>query len=436
MRISLIFRVISGFLLLIFLYTTCNQYPIPEIEKKEPITIYTVPVGLGDIGTVFLDEFYQPTTNDIGKLALFVENNEYAEGVIVVSEIVDNHIDNDTVVRIINGHNDSITSFYYHNYQQFPYKIIMSIDGEDVIANFSPYDTLSETYAVEFFDDDGESEWLEGFKLAKEIFLQYTYSDILTETQNVRLQSLYTTFELWLSFAFHIDHLVNEDSNARFLNWKKVSNAFYIAATVFVAVVVVAACVVAIPALVPAAAAVITPAVIAVANAVWAYSATAAIACTLLGIASEAIDNAHSSPPPSENRRVQIEIVDLSGEKIRNNHMPPAYLEQGESFTFEISITDPVSFSYLQDIINPNDFITSTHHFAHLTSVETSIMPGAILQTTITRNFIYAEYSGIKQYIIHFLTDAIINGVSTGITAPWDAESNQKDIYLLNIGVR
>jgi hypothetical protein len=48
---------------------------------------YNVPVGLGDVGVVFLDANYEVTETDVGIMAIFVENNEYAENVVVIAEI-------------------------------------------------------------------------------------------------------------------------------------------------------------------------------------------------------------------------------------------------------------------------------------------------------------------------------------------------------------
>jgi hypothetical protein len=61
---------------------------------------------------VYLDEDYQPAETDGGRTILYVDGNELAEGVAVISEIPDNDLDNDRIVRVVNTNNDSRVSFF------------------------------------------------------------------------------------------------------------------------------------------------------------------------------------------------------------------------------------------------------------------------------------------------------------------------------------
>jgi hypothetical protein len=107
MKISLIYRIVAPIILAIFTFISCT---VSETPYTRP-SIWDVPAH-GDVRFVLLDANYEVTETDVGIMAMFVENNEYAENVMLIAEICDNDAANDIIVRVINKENESLTSFF------------------------------------------------------------------------------------------------------------------------------------------------------------------------------------------------------------------------------------------------------------------------------------------------------------------------------------
>jgi len=477
MREPLIYKIISPIILVVFTITSCNFFAVPEPPLLEPSIplpddqsgISSVPIGKGDIQIVYLDEDYQPTTNDIGKMALYVENNELTRDVMVVSEIHDNKTINDVVVRIINRQNNSLVSMFYHSYNKFPYKIAMSMDGQDITGRFSTYNQENETYSVEFSNGDGDTELFEDLILNKNVFSLHKDSDELTITQNIRLRNIITTLALWNSLAFQIDGDFTVNARGLF-NWK----ALIVAVLVVVAVVaVVAVVVLAPPAAVAIAGAVITAAVVTTTQVVAAGIAIAAGAAALLAeilIPDDFGSEAQKTPKPPDPPKLpeppgppeppptlpplpeyaMIEITLDGGERIENNQMPPYYLEQGKSKTFNFKIAYLPPETGVGDVI----YLSSDFLYAFDPNTKTRINfsdPNAryfdvnyvtinnIVQITVSRNIRNGiDEDGRVQFIIPFRQSVIINDVSTGVNfreEPDGQETFRKDVFIFNFTV-
>jgi len=240
---SLIYKIVAPILLVIFTYMSCAA---PETTHTET-TIYSVPVGLGDVGVVFLNENYEATDDDVGIMGMFVENNEYAKNAMLIAEIRDNDKTNDLIVRVKNTENNSLTSFFYERGMSFPDRMVLSADGEDVKGRFGFYDSSTEQYSITFSDDTGECETLRDITLNKGIFsLQHEGSASWTETQDLRLRAIYTTLAVWVSLAVHLDRTddgVDLEMRGLFSGLKKLLKKIVAVVTVIaiaVAVVVVA----------------------------------------------------------------------------------------------------------------------------------------------------------------------------------------------------
>jgi len=424
-----------------------------DIEKEEWI-------GKGDARFVYLDENYNPTTNDIGKMAMYVENNELTKDLFVLAEIQNDNIDNDVVVRVVNRENNSLVSFFYYRGQYFPHKTVITIDGEDIIGRFSPYNMHSETYSVEFTYEDGESDSFQNFILNKNIFLQQKDDDALTDTQNVRLRHIITTLALWTSMAFQIDD--NFQVSGRAIGWlKKLSVAL-----VFVAIIAVA--VVLAPALPAAFSVVGATIVVPVTTTVQVIAAGVAIGAgvgaVIADILAEELDKpnepskpfpGNQSPPPSNpERRPKIDIT-LDNAAVENNG-PTYYLkydlekEEGESLTFNLKITDKAVYSH-SDIINTSSlvywfdpnlkrFIESNLYNAEYLDVTINGDINDVLSITISRNDIEGyNRDGRVQIVLKLCMDVIINGRNNDGISFWsdwnEPVDNRKDIFVLNFTV-
>jgi len=208
MKMPLLYKIAAPILLAIFTYTSCH---VPEPPYTES-TIYDLPVGLGDVGVVFLNENYEVTDTDVGVMAMVVENNPYTENVVVIAELRDNNITNDIVVRVHNTENSSLTSFFYASGKSFPDRMVIRMEGGDITGRFGYYSSSAEQYSMTFFDNAGESETLRDVTLNKGIFsLRHEGSVSWTETQDIRLRAIYTTLGVWASLAVYLDRMDDGD---------------------------------------------------------------------------------------------------------------------------------------------------------------------------------------------------------------------------------
>ncbi|MCL2411707.1 MAG: hypothetical protein FWC97_08700 [Treponema sp.] len=385
-------------------------------------SVITVPVGRGDIRFVYLDENYQPTTNDIGKMAMFIDNNKLAEGVVVIAELPGNYIDNEMVVRVINRQNNSVVSFFYFADQLFPHRMVLTIDGEEAIGNFSVYNPLTETYSITFSNEEGETEVFDNLVLNKNVFSLHENNDELSETQNVRLRNIVTTLALWNSLAFQVDDDFEVDPR----NLRRNLRRLVVGTLTVVAVVAVAAAVIiSAPVSVAVAGLTLTISLATQTSAILAAVAVVATAGAIFAnFAIPDSEGSHGAPPPAPDRRPRIEIT-LDGERIGNNSALH-YIDRGESLTFNISIIDRGEFEYEQIIDIDNLFLAFcprlnqyiVNSFPNASFFDFNIEGDIhdVVQFTITRNALPGYMGdGRVQYVIWFRQNVIINDVSTGI---------------------
>ncbi|MDR2923245.1 MAG: hypothetical protein LBU85_07885 [Treponema sp.] len=441
MRIPLVYKITAPVLLAVFTLTSCNYFTVPQ-----PDTI-SVPIGKGDIRFVYLDNDYKPTTTDSGKTAMYVENNELATDVLVLAEIRDNNIDNDVVVRVINKQNNSLVSFFYHNGKDFPYKVAITIDGQDITGEFSMYDVIEEKYSVEFTYDNNKTEKYKNFILNKNVFSLHKNDDRLSDTQNTRASCILTTLALWTSLSLQLDDTFVVGGRWNF--WHTLSVVF--AAVAVIAVVVV--CILAPPAAIAVAGVTLTvslsttPALIA--GGVAVGSAVAAMVTYAIGEDLE-LSESQKNPAANENRRPSI-MITLDGAALQNNQMPAYYLKKeesspGESLTFDVKITDKAGRTF-KDII-PNEFcrwfdpasskyIDPEKYNAAYFDVEAPIdsSDSDVIHLKVTRKETGYYGDGRVQLALIFRMDVSINGTGGGIdfwSYPSNEQAHRKDIFVLN----
>jgi uncharacterized membrane protein len=367
MKTSVIFRLIAAVVLVIFTFTSCIEpsvsYNYSKNKKRKSnntADIASVPVGKGDIRIVFLDGDYQPAAKDTGRLAMYVENNELAEEVLVLGEIRNNNIYNDIVVRVINKENDSLVSFFYHANERFPYKIAISAEDEEIAGNFSLYDELTETYSLEFFSEEGERELFDNLVLNKNVFDLYKDDSNLTETQNARLRNIITSLAIWNSLAFQLDDEFTVNARGIFSNFfNKLKKVIKIVIAVVAVVAFVAVCIICPPATVTiagiggisltmtGAAAIATAAVVGVGLIINHFIPSS----DELKDKTKSGDQITPPPPPGEPPMVEITV---DGKKVDNKQEPPYYLAKDKSITFDLTFT-LFSDAIIRDVIYDED---------------------------------------------------------------------------------
>jgi len=446
MRLPLIYKIIAPFLLVVFTISSCDVFVMPK-----PDTI-SVPIGKGDKRFFYLDEDYQSTVNDIGKMAMYVENNELTKDVLVLAEIRDDDIDNDVVVRVINRQNNSLVSFFYYRGQYFPHKVVITSDGETIIGKFSLYNTLSEKYSVEFTNKDGGSENYNNLILNKKVFSLHKKDNALTDTQNVRISNIITTLALWNSLAFQMDKdfKVGGRTSRGAIDWKKLAKTFANVAVIATTAVVVLAD----PTVVTIVGAVIPEPIITTAT-ISITAGTAAVITAIISLLDDT-DREQDEPPPNKDNRPQIDIKIVINDieyVLENDEMPEYYLKQGESLTFNLRITDFSSFTSGNDIININNkqwfapfngiFIGENGHQynAFYFNVDTVGNINDLLQIVVSRNNKNGiSEDGAVQLVLNFNPNVIINGKGdgiyywTGLEEP--VKSVRENVFVINLTIK
>jgi hypothetical protein len=436
MKSSFVYKITAPVILLVFTITSCTPFVMPGPDRVVTVSVPTVTIGKGDIQFVFLDEYDQPTTTDIGRMAMVIENNDAAQGVLVVAEIYGNNLDNDMVVRVINRNNNSIVSVFYRSRMFFPHSIFMTVDGENISGTFSNYNPGTQTYSVTFTDDYDDKEIFENLVLNRNVFTLHQNYDGLSDTQNARLQNIITTLALWNSLAFQIEEDFEVVGIVPANIFRSIRNNLR---TVFVVVAVVAFAAVIILA---------PPATVTVSGS--ALTVSTSTTTQLIAAGNDAVDgaamipygmpagwgtNGHSAPDKNDGTRPSIQITKAGTDRTVANNGAPHYLAlptstaPGGSVAFDIRIADPAG-QQTQDIImggGISEFVLFYDPF-----YDRFISPGMInshffvlalegsasdntLRLTITRNSSTGpNHDGRIQFVLFFRQAVSINGNNRG----------------------
>ena len=445
------YRYIPHVLLLAIIITGCTFFEMPDLGDDR-ITIHNVPIGLGDVQAVFLDNNYRATTQDTGRLALYVENNIHADKLMIIADLYNDDINNDILVHLIDKQNDSHTTFYYRRNQEFPYKAIINTDEREISVNFSAYNLYAMTYSVEFlysinYENNSLSNIFEisGIILNKNILFLQDYTE-LTDTQNIRMRKIFTTLGLWTNLAFLIDTHGRTPSDGWY-------NSLY---DLFTS-----------PAGVSFFASVVPMQLTRLSN------KTPFPLNFHLYLRRDAILNAKDSMPESAEELLEqlipqdlaerLNFSSVSGTHIRpqievrlesnivtNNLMPPSYLDHGYSDTYIITVKNfGNTANSIHDIIDTNAFVYAycpveniiLHHMggnAYYFDVTIWRYANERIELHIERNHRpgYA-YDGELVYLLMFRQDVIINGISTGVQYAVELLEPllRQDIFILNYTV-
>jgi len=186
-------RGIALLLLVTFTFASCIN-PISGSSSSpppgEPPVVITP--GEGTPRYVYLDSDGKVTDVDIGRTALFVEDNKNAEGALIVSDTVGKY----SRVSIYNHNNNSIVSMFYKQGSNFPYYMTIKQDEDTYNAYLSYYKSTSSTYDI-VFEKDGEYLPISNLVLNKNIFNVYNDDTELNASQNLRLRNITIALGLW-----------------------------------------------------------------------------------------------------------------------------------------------------------------------------------------------------------------------------------------------
>jgi len=403
---------------------------MPSIETA-PAAIKSPAKEAGAVQFVFLDKNDHPTTNDIGKLAMYTENDKDSKGLITVATLPNNSLEDDMAVRVVNNQNKSDTSFFYDSEKQFPNRMTMMKGGERIEGTFSEYDDTTETFSLTLVCGN-ETEVFEKIILNKNVFTAYKADNSLTDTQNARASAILTTIMLWASIALQFDNR-NEGNELLRWGWDWVGNFF---TGLFVVTAVVATAV--LFCVSPPAAIAITSAGIQVSLVTTAQIVAASVAIgATVGAAivsmlpkPEVPQPTPPQPKPETIKGRPIITITHNGVPLENNGKlyyleRPTETSPGESVTFDVKITSLGEFTSAKDVMNvnnmlfaydPNDkkFVTTTPRVDSNSSFfnqKVTSNTDDSLQLIITRNERKGSWEdGTVQFVLWFYQPVIING--------------------------
>ncbi|MCL2556949.1 MAG: hypothetical protein FWE09_00560 [Treponema sp.] len=419
MRTPLIYRIVAPILLVIFTITSCSNGLTHGPGPINP----PLPDSPEGLRFFYLDSGNRPTTVDTGRIAMFIEDNEDVEGVLVVAWVPGNHLDNGVVVQVINTNDDSMITMAYGRDEAFPTTVAISAEGQEISGDFSAYDRETETYSVTF-SLDGDVETFEDLVLNKNVFSAHEFSGELSESQNVRLQRIVTTLALWESLRLQIDD--ESEIGARFLpRWLKrivVGVLVAVAVVAFVAVVIMAP---------PAAVTIsgigiaipITTTAQAVAAGVGMAASAAAIVVAALPPPSPPPKPEPPTPPPPPppppDSVMPAVLITENGVPVKNFD-ETRYVRHGESITLNVKLIEPGNPSFYRNpsvvAICPLDNSLGTCHNAVLftTSTEGNIGDPEGVNITVSKSRDGFIDDGNIYFAIWFDYHTIINGETEG----------------------
>ena len=429
MREFLSSRLIALAVLAAFVIASCGSPVSPSGPEPKP-----PPPSLG---FVFLDENYSATINDTGRIGMFVENSKDAEGVLIVAEIQSNHIDNDMIVRIIDGAEGTIVSMIYSARAAFPRSIAVTAEegGEEVLitGEFTANDLVAGTFSVSFHDGE-ETEVMENIALNLDILNAREKSSEFSSTLNARLGGIMTSLAIWDSLAreLQFDGL----ARGKFTDGlrKALSGVFRVVAkiTAFVAVVV-------------------EPYKPALASALTMVSKAANLIADLIYPEGKTPHKPGHENPAENDLRPEIEIR-LNGDKLINNDDSVLYYPT-DPITFNIEIVD---YGSLNGQAISQDIIILSENFYLAVDPDTGkIIPdGEVSNASFLRCKYSLPYEGASdftvyrhregsadkggvKFVIQFGVNVIINGVdesgyvfSDGALSP--SKAPQGNLFVLN----
>jgi len=312
-KAPLVYRIAALLLLASFVFASCSPAISSLLENPPPSGLF-----------VFLDTDNNPIDYDRGRLALLVENEPELDGILIVSEVEQNHPDNDAVVWVLNSNNDSVVSMAYRSGEAFPYRMAITIDGYAIRGEFTDFDPKTGQFTIKLTSlDDSETDYITG-TLGVDVADIYQRNPDLTTTQNARLRAIMTTLHIWDAVSAEleeIDFYMERSWRRSLRNVARVFRAISVVATI------------------------VAPFIPAVGPIIATTVRTAAVTLSVLTVIFPPNEEGgpHDISEQPRYRRPTIEVRLRGYERpLGNNELigDPRYIPHGDYLAFEVTITD------------------------------------------------------------------------------------------------
>jgi len=186
-----------------FMFFSCPVDPIPKETQKEGPSPLTP--GVGTPCYFFLDSdgnCIETEDDGPGRTGLIVEDNQFAEGVLVYSD------DTGKEDRVAFVNEDNVVSMFFKKDSEFPHRMTITSGSDTYYAYVSPYDTENSTYNITFLNN-GRYEMVDHVVLNKDIFSLYEDDSELSNSQNRRMANMIVAMGVWGSLYSTFDSQLN-----------------------------------------------------------------------------------------------------------------------------------------------------------------------------------------------------------------------------------
>jgi len=195
-------RVIAAVLIFTISYMFCScPVNLPPEEDPPPRGPSPLTPGVGTPRYFYIDSDGNYIGNEgdgSGRTGLIVEDNRFAEGVLVYSD------DTGTDDRVAFAYEDSIVSMSFKKDSNFPYSMNIRVDSEEYYAYVSKYNAVNHTYHVTFVSNS-DFEMMDNVVLNENIFSLYENDPELSDSQNRRMANMIVAMGVWGSLYATFD---------------------------------------------------------------------------------------------------------------------------------------------------------------------------------------------------------------------------------------
>ena len=400
-------QVIAAVLIFTISYMFCScPVNLPPEEDPPPRGPSPLTPGVGTPRYFYIDSDgnYENEGDGSGRTGLIVEDNRFAEGVLVYSD------DTGTDDRVGFVYEDSIVSMFFKKGSNFPYRMAITKGSDAYYAYVSSYDTGNNTYNITFLNN-GFYEMVDHVVLNENIFSLYEDNSELSISQNRRMANMIVAMGVWGSLYATFDKQLNGSYPIVFSRsiWGSISRGV---AKVFATVAVVAVVV----------ATVVAPVVsfidpclgMALAKFSWGIAETStgiAIAFTFLAFLFDKMeDEDETQPPPVQLPTVLVTLPYENNRSIKYN-------SNGNHEEFHIPLGSYLLVKFYIPNVDYSKMITASLYDGFMFVDEPSVPKGNLSQNMVLFSsppVTVEETSSSGEFVVKFKRNDLTGCIGDG----------------------